>query len=200
MFAQSKVAVALLFSLLTPSLAQAQQADRSIDQSALVIFANGGGNSSLTDLNDAGTASLQTGWTAGGGVGLQVNRYLAVRGTFDFAEADGQSTSALSGQTLNRYFYGGDVQLRYPTASGLTPYLLLGAGAVTIDSPDNVAFDRFTKFAGKGGLGLEYALTPGNVGLFAQASSYVYDFDRNGFDKTQVDLLWTVGLNYRISY
>ena len=200
MFAQSKVAAALLLSLLAPGLANAQDEARPIDQSHIVLFANAGGNSSLTDLNDAGTASLQTGWTAGGGVGLQVNQYLAVRGTFDFAHAEGHATSALSGQALRRYFYGGDVQLRYPTASGIAPYVILGAGAVTIDNPDNVAFDRFTKFAGKGGLGLEYALPRSNVGLFAQASSYVYDFDRNGFDKTQVDLLWTAGVSYRISY
>ena len=200
MFAQSNLAAALLLGLLTPALANAQDDIRPIDQSALVIFANGGGNSSLTDLNDAGTASLETGWTAGGGVGVQLNRFLAVRGTFDYARSDGQGTAAISGQTLNRYFYGGDVQLRYPTASGLAPYLLLGAGAVTIDNPDNAAFDQFTKFAGKGGLGLEYALPRSNVGLFAQASSYVYDFDQNGFDKTQVDVLWTAGLNYRFSY
>jgi opacity protein-like surface antigen len=200
MFAQSNLAAALLLGLLTPALANAQDDIRPIDQSSLVVFANGGGNSSLTDLNDAGTASLETGWTAGGGVGVQLNRFLAVRGTFDYARSDGQGTAAISGQTLNRYFYGGDVQLRYPTASGFAPYLLLGAGAVTIDNPDNAAFDRFTKVAGKGGLGLEYALPRSNVGLFAQASSYVYDFDRNGFDKTQVDVLWAAGLNYRISY
>jgi opacity protein-like surface antigen len=164
------------------------------------LFANGGGNSSLTDLNDAGTASLETGWTGGGGVGVQLNRFLAVRGTFDYARSDGQGATAISGQALDRYFYGGDVQLRYPTASGLAPYVLLGAGAVTIDNPDNVAFDRFTKFAGKGGLGVEYALPRSNFGLFVQASSYVYDFDQNGFDKTQVDVLWTAGLNYRFSY
>lgn len=197
MLARSGIAAALALTLLAPATLSAQNTGGRAD---FVFHVNGGGNSSLTDLNDAGTASLQTGWSAGGGVGLQVNRYLAVRGTFDFAEADGQIGSALSGQTLNRYFYGGDVQLRYPTTSGLAPYLILGAGAVTIDNPDAIAFDRFTKFAGKGGLGLEYALNPSNVGLFAQATSYVYDFDRNGFDKTQVDLLWTVGLSYRISY
>lgn len=101
---------------------------------------------------------------------------------------------------MNRYFYGGDVQLRYPTASGIAPYLILGAGSVTIDNPDNVAFNRFTKFAGQGGLGLEYLLPRGNVGFFAQGGSYVYDFDRNGVNKTQVDVLWTGGLSYRISY
>jgi hypothetical protein len=200
MFAQSKLAAALLLYLFIPGIAKAQDEGRTIGRSSLVIFANGGGSSALTDLNDAGTASLETGWTAGGGVGLQVNRYVAVRGTFDFAQADGEGTSALSGQSLNRYFYGGDVQLRYPTASGFAPYLLLGAGAVTIDDPDNVTFDRFTKFAGKGGLGLEYALPQSNVGFFAQATTYVYDFDRNGFDKNQVDVLWTGGLSYRISY
>jgi hypothetical protein len=199
MFGQSKLATAILFSLLTPGLANAQQEIRTTTRPTFVIFANGGGNSALTDLNDAGTASLQTGWTAGGGVGLQVNRYVALRGTFDFAQADGEG-SALTGQTLNRYFYGGDVQLRYPTASGIAPYVLLGAGAVTIDNPDDLAFDRFTKFAGKGGLGLEYLLPRSNFGLFAQASTYVYSFDRNGFDKTQADVLWTGGLSYRISY
>jgi opacity protein-like surface antigen len=200
MFGKAKITAALLFSLLVPGIATAQDAGQTFDRPSLVLFANGGGNSSLTDLNDAGTASLETGWTGGGGVGVQLNRFLAVRGTFDYARSDGQGATAISGQALDRYFYGGDVQLRYPTASGLAPYVLLGAGAVTIDNPDNVAFDRFTKFAGKGGLGVEYALPRSNFGLFVQASSYVYDFDQNGFDKTQVDVLWTAGLNYRFSY
>jgi hypothetical protein len=200
MFGKSKITAALLFSLLVPGIATAQDAGQTFDRPTLLFFANGGGNSSLTDLNDAGTASLETAWTGGGGIGVQLNRFLAVRGTFDYAQSDAQGSTAISGQALNRYFYGGDVQLRYPTASGFAPYLLLGAGAVTIDNPDNAAFDRFTKFAGKGGLGVEYALPRSNFGLFAQASSYVYDFDQNGFDKTQVDLLWTAGLTYRISY
>lgn len=74
------------------------------------------------------------------------------------------------------------------------------AGKFTRPSFDNATFDRFTKFAGKGGLGVEYMLPNSNLGLFAQASSYLYDADRNGFDKTQVDVLWTGGLSYRISY
>jgi hypothetical protein len=53
---------------------------------------------------------------------------------------------------------------RLPLASR---YLLLGAGAVTIDNPDNAAFERFTKFAGKGGLGIEYALPGSDFGLDA---------------------------------
>jgi hypothetical protein len=200
-------AAALLLSLLAPAAGSAQATPTSISASqysvsnrpTLLFFANGGGNSALTNLNDAGTASLNTGWTAGGGLGVQLNRFAALRGTFDFArtEGEGSALGTLNGQRLNRYFYGGDLQLRYPTSSGFAPYLLLGAGAVTIDSKDDGAFESFTKFAGKGGLGVEYQLR-NNVGLFAQGATYVYDYDRGGFDKTQWDLLWTAGLSYRL--
>jgi opacity protein-like surface antigen len=197
MYAQSTATAALVLSLLAPSFAIAQTT-QTLDRPTAVFFANGGGNSSLTDLNDAGSTSLKTGWTAGGGAGVQLNRYVALRGTFDFAQADGESATPFAGQSLKHYFYGGDVQLRYPTANGFAPYVLLGAGAVTIDNPDNAAFNRFTKFAGKGGLGVEYTLPRSDFGLYAQANSYVYKFDRNGFDKTQVDLLWTGGVSYRL--
>jgi hypothetical protein len=199
MFARSGIAAALALTLLSPAALPAQGIT---SRPNFVVFANGGGTSALTDLNEPGTASLKTGWTAGGGVGLQVNPYVAVRGTFDFAQpkAEGVGAGTLDGQKLNQYFYGGDVQLRYPTRSGIAPYVLLGAGAVTIDNADDASFESFTKFAGKGGLGLEYLLPQNNLGLFAQANSYIYDYDRNGFDKTQVDVLWTAGLTYRFSY
>jgi opacity protein-like surface antigen len=198
MFTRSGISAALLFSLLAPAAASAQS---TAGQSSVVFFANGGGNSAVTDLNDAGTASLNTGWTAGGGVGWQVNPYVALRGTFDYARAKGEGAgNAFNGQRFNHYFYGGDLQLRYPTESGFAPYLLAGAGAVTIDNKDDPTFNRFTKFAGKGGIGLEYVPPQSNVGFFAQGTSYIYKFDRNGFDKTQADVLWTGGLSYRLSY
>ena len=124
-----------------------------------------------------------------------------MRGTFDFARAEGEGTgNSFSGQEFNHYFYGGDVQLRYPTTSGIAPYVLLGAGAVTIDNADNTAFESFTKFAGKGGAGIEYVVPGSNFGLFGQATTYVYQYDQSGFDKTQADLLWTGGLSYRLPH
>jgi hypothetical protein len=102
MFAQSTATAAtaaLVLSLLAPSIATAQTS-QTLDRPTVVFFANGGGNSSLTDLNDAGTTSLKTGWTAGGGAGVQLNRYVAVRGTFDFAQADGESATPFAGQSL----------------------------------------------------------------------------------------------------
>jgi hypothetical protein len=198
MFTRPNISVALLLSLLVPAAVSAQTAT---DRPSVVLFANGGGNSALTNLDDAGTSSLKTGWTAGGGIGLQINPYVAVRGTFDFAQAKGEgAASAFNGQRFNHFFYGGDVQLRYPTASGFAPYLLLGAGAVTIDNIDAAAFNRFTKFAGKGGIGLEYVPAGSDLGFFAQGASYIYKYDRNGFNKTQADVLWTAGLSYRLAY
>jgi opacity protein-like surface antigen len=199
MFTRLAIGAVLALSSVGPAILSAQS---GADRPRLILFANGGGNSPVTDLNEAGTASLKTGWTAGGGIGVQFNRNVALRGTFDFArsEGEGSAVGALSGQKLDHYFYGGDVQLRYPTSSGFAPYLLLGAGAVTIDNPDVAGYDTFTKFAGKGGLGVEYLFRQSNVGLFVQGTSYVYNYNRDGFDKTQVDLLWTGGLSYRLPF
>jgi hypothetical protein len=187
------VVAALVLSLVVPAAVSAQAGP------SLIYFANAGRSSALAGLNDAGTTSLQTGWSAGGGIGVQLSRFLAVRGGFDFArtEIGGGAAEPLNGQRLNRYFYGGDVQLRYPTASGFAPYLLLGAGAVTIDAKDDGDFESFTRFAGKGGAGIEYRLHQ-SVSLFAQGTTYVYDYAHGGFDRTQWDLLWTVGLSYRM--
>lgn len=187
---------ALALSLLAPAALVAQAPTSS--RPAIVVFGQGGGNSALTDLNQAETAKLRTGWTVGGGVGLQVNQYFAVRGTFDLAksEVEGLGAGTLNDQKLTQYFYGGEVQLRYPTASGIAPYVLLGAGAVTVDNTRDDTFTRFTKFAGRGGLGLEY-VTRSGVGLFAQGVAAAYKLERFGFDKTQADILWTAGLSYR---
>jgi opacity protein-like surface antigen len=166
-------------------------------QPSVVFFANGGGYSPLTDLNANGTASLNTGWSLGGGAGIQANRFVALRAVFDFGQDKGDAGStAFAGQKIRRYFYGGDVQLRYPMASGFAPYVLAGVGAVTIDPVNDPFLDRFTNLAGKAGLGAEYNMANG-LGLFVQGTSYFYKFDRAGLDKTQADLLWNAGLSYR---
>jgi opacity protein-like surface antigen len=195
----NRTMLAATLALLLPAVASAQTPTHgSYTRPSVVLFANGGGYSPLTDLNSGGTASLNTGWTAGGGAGIQVNPYLALRAVFDYAQDKGDVSSiAFAGDKIKRYFYGGDIQLRYPTVGGFAPYLLAGAGAVTIDGKNTTDLGRFTKFAGKGGLGVEYNLASG-LGLFVQGTSYIYKFDRGGFNKTQADLLWNAGLSYRL--
>jgi opacity protein-like surface antigen len=190
-------------ALVLPTLASAQAPTARSPEAgpAVVVFANGGGGSPATNLNDAGTADFKTGWSVGGGAGIQINQYLAIRGVFDYLRNKGEDNStAFAGQHFNNYFYGGDLQLRYPTVSGFAPYVLAGAGAVTIDNKDDATFQRFTKFAGKGGVGLEYAFPKSGAGMFVQGTSYIYKFDRGGFNKTQYDILWTAGLSYRFGH
>jgi len=191
-----------LLAILLPAVVSAQGPSFETKTGpSVIVFANGGGNSPLTNLNQTGTADLKTGWALGGGAGVQVNQYLAVRGVFDFARSEGSTNSTVfAGQRLNHYFYGGDVQLRYPTSGGFAPYLLAGAGAVTIDNKDDLTSNTTTRFAGKGGVGVEYSFPRNGLGLFAQGASYVYKFDRDGFDKTQFDVLWTAGLSYRFPF
>jgi opacity protein-like surface antigen len=191
--------LAATLALLLPAVASAQSPTYNDNRPSLVFFANGGGYSPLTNLNSSGTASLNTGWSIGGGAGIQLNRFVAVRGTFDYGRDKGDvGSTAFAGERLKHYFYGGDVQLRYPTLSGFAPYLLAGAGAVTVDGRNIPTLGRFTRFAGKAGLGVEYNL-PSGLGLFVQGTSYIYKFDRGGFDKTQADVLWNAGLSYRYS-
>jgi opacity protein-like surface antigen len=194
---QMKLAAAL--ALLLPAVASAQSASLDDNRPSVVLFANGGGYSPLTGLNSSGDASFKTGWSVGGGAGIQLNRFVAVRAVFDYAQdgPEAANTTFFADEKLKHYFYGGDVQLRYPMAGGLAPYLLAGAGAVTIDSDNIPSLQKFTKFAGKAGLGLEYS-RPSGVGLFVQGASYIYKFDRIGFDKTQADVLWNVGVSYRL--
>ena len=199
----TRIAIGAAGAVLIASLSASTvlSAQTSEHRPQVVVYGTGGGISPVTDLNTAGTASLKTGWSAGGGIGIQLHRNVAVRGTFDFAQAKGEGIAAgnLLGRKLNHYFIGGDVQLRYPTESGIAPYLFLGAGAVYLNTDLN-GYDSFTKFAGKGGLGVEYVIPRTNVGVFAQGTSYLYKYDRNGFDKNQVDILWTGGLSYRLPF
>jgi opacity protein-like surface antigen len=195
----TRTMLAAAVALLLPAVISAQSPSDP-GRPSLVFFANGGGYSPTADLNSSGTASLTTGWAVGGGAGVQLNRYVAVRAGLDYARSEGDDASiAFAGQTIRHWFYGADLQLRYPTSNGLAPYLLAGAGAVTIKGKDTPTLqDSFTKFAGKGGLGVEYNL-PSSLGMFVQGTSYIYKFDQGGFDKTQVDVLWNVGLTYRYS-
>jgi hypothetical protein len=57
-----------------------------------LLFVNGGGFSVLRDVTVEGL-DFKTGFNVGGGLGHQINRYLAIRGTFNYALADLQTTT-----------------------------------------------------------------------------------------------------------
>lgn len=189
-------AVALALALAAPVTAQ----DR-----AVVFFARGGGFNGLSDLDDAGTTDFKkVGFNVGGGVGVQVHRNVVLRGDLTFARNELRTNELATGNKLNRYFYDAAIQLQYPTASGLQPYVFAGGGAVTLD-PAGFSGDSKTKLAGTFGLGLNYQIPNTQFGLFAEGKSWLYKLDGMsgplaGVDKTQYDIAWTGGLSYKLPF
>jgi len=192
------LAVAGLFAVLTTSPAFAQEGEGR----GVVVFAQGGGFSPLTHLDELGSTDFKTGYNVGGGVAYQVNRYVAVRGNFTFARAEARYAGAgtindIAGTKFNRFLYDADVQLRYPRKGGAAPYVFVGGGAVTVKQDVTPEQPSFTKGAGKVGVGLSYRIPRSNVGLYVEGAGWLYKWDRNGFDKTQFDTTWSGGISYR---
>lgn len=191
--AMTLAAIALV-AVAVPAQAQAQSASSS---TGAVISVQGGGFTSVANLNDADTADFKTGFNVGGSVGYDVNKVVGVRGIFTFARSDSRGTALpviiKEGTKTDRYLYGGEVVLRAPVAGGVSPYLLVGGGAVTF-RPDTATSQNFTKPAGKVGAGVNVAIPNSNVSIFAEGGGWFYQFDKFGFDKTQFDLTWSAGV------
>jgi len=185
-----------------PASSQAQDGDRD---RGVVLRVQGGGYSPLAHLDPPDLVKFKTGFNVGGGIGYQVNRYVAVRGNFTWARDEGRDqtanfTSGINGVKFNRFLYDGDVQLRYPFASGVAPYVFVGGGGVTNkrrDFASNAPDRSFTKGAGKFGLGLGYEIPRSHVGVYAEGATWVYKWDRFGFNQTQYDTAWSGGITYR---
>jgi hypothetical protein len=190
-------------ALATPLLAQ----DRGIVQDRAVFFsARGGGFNGLSNLDDAGgTADFKkVGYSVGGTVGVQVHRNVAVRGDFTFARNELRNNQIATGSKLNRYFYDAALQLQYPTASGLMPYIFAGGGGVTLDEVNSSTPSKTTG-AGTFGLGFNYRIPNSPLALFAEGKSWVYKLKGmggalTGIDKTQFDVAWTGGASYQLPF
>jgi len=191
------LAVAATLALAVPAYAQSS----AQTSTGAVISVQGGGLTSVTDLNDAKTADFKTGFNVGGSLGYQFNPIVALRGTYTFGRSESRGTglpaTLKEGTKTNRQYYGAELQLRAPVAGGISPYLLVGGGAVTIKPDTTPSQDSFTKPAGKAGVGINFEIPASNVSVFAEGTGWFYSFDKLGFDKTQFDLAWSAGLTYR---
>jgi opacity protein-like surface antigen len=181
--------------LLAPTAAGAAD-----DEPGFLVYLQGGGYSPVTDLDDDGAASFDTGYVLGGGIGYRFNRHVALRTSFNYARTDVDLGRSQAGNVdFERLIYDIDLQLRFPTQSGFAPYVFAGGGGITME-PDIEGADSFTKGAGKFGLGFSYDFSNSGVSLFAEGTGWVYGFDRFGYDKTQVDIAWTAGVAYRFGH
>ena len=171
---------------------------------AVTFFARGGGYNGLTDLNDAGDADLKkVGYTVGGGIAVQLHRYISVRGDLSFGRNELQLDGTETDDELSRLAYTAAVQLQYPTAAGLEPYAFAGAGGITLHEVGTD--ENRTKPAGTFGVGLAYSIPRTPLALFVEGQGWVYKLDGlNGplsdYDKTQLDSGWSGGISYRLPF
>src|SRR5688572_25129197 len=100
----------------------------------------GAGFNGVTELNQTGNADFnKTGYTVGGGRGVELHKSIGLRGDFTFAINELRQNGIDAGLEHNRFFDDGSIQFKYD-ANGLKPYLFVGAGAVTlqpVDTTDN---------------------------------------------------------------
>jgi hypothetical protein len=172
---------------------------------AVTFSVRGGGFNGLTDLADGGAADFKTvGYSVGGGLGVELTRYVALRGDFTFARNELRLDGADSGDELNRYFYELAVQLQYPTEMGLTPYVFAGGGGITV-SEAGASGDSDTNGAGTFGLGVGYTIPQTGFGLFIEGRSWLFGADglnslMEPYDRNQYELAWTGGFSYRLPF
>jgi len=192
------LATAFAAAIWTPSTVHAQE-------HAVTVFAHGGGFNGLSNLNDAGTVDFsKIGYNVGGGLAVQLQRYVALRGDLTYARNQMQINGADAGTKLNRFFYTGAVQLQVPTSSGFMPYVYAGGGAVTLHEVGTSGQNK-TKGAGVFGLGLDYQVPGSQFGVFAEGTGWLWKASNlNGslsqYDKTQFDLGWSGGVSYRFPF
>ncbi len=185
-------ALLLVLAAATPLAAQA---DRGIE---LSVFASG--SKPLQDLNDIPSASFKSGFGAGGGVALVLDKNLGLRFDASFAKSDVTGTqlgSALVSTSWSRIMIGGDLVLRFPMANGIMPYFTTGGGAVMFSESGGRSPKRA---AGRFGAGLKFPIGD-KLGLFGQANAWIYDFDQKYFTyftKVQVDMVLSAGASFKL--
>jgi len=171
-------------------------------QQAVGLTVRGGVFNAVTDLNDAATKDFKkTGYNVGGGLNIDLHKYVALRGDFTFARNELRQNEIDTGFDLNRFYYDAGVQVQYATETW-KPYLFVGAGAVTLHPVGTTDNDK-TKFAGNAGLGISYNIPGTNFGIGIEGKGWLYEFNElpgqlSNFDKTQFETTWSAGLSYRI--
>src|SRR6266545_4471322 len=158
-------------------IAAAGGAPLAAQNNAVTLFARGGGYNGLTNLNDAGTADFKkTGYNLGGGVDVQLEKHVSLRGDFTYGRNELRTNSTPSGVKANRYLYDAAVQVQVPTSGGFEPYAFAGGGAVTVHQVGTSGQNK-TKGAGTFGLGLNYRIPGTQFGIFAEGKSWLYKVD-----------------------
>ncbi len=173
-------------------------------QRGVVLRALGGGYSHTANLNTIEPfAHFKRGFALETGIGVQLNKYFAVLGDFTFAQTKGLGQVAFVGDGVNRYYYGGRLEFRYPISGGFVPFVFGGGGRVHVDQQGvetSENFQHFTRAAGMFGLGLTYEIPKTRLALLAEGKGLAYKWVAAPFRRNQLDIAYAVGLTYRFGF
>lgn len=146
--------------------------------------------------------SLRDTYLLGGQVGVDFNQYIGLRGFYYQATKD----EKLSFDWGKLSVYGGDLVAKLNVARGLTPYMTLGGGYMSVykyyEGKENSDSNTGSGYFAKGGLGLNIPVTK-NIELFG-AANLVYTTDKEDYSKlTSPDQLrqhtmYNAGLRFQL--
>ncbi len=187
------------WTVLVVLLACAPGGPAEAQSGAFALYAQGGHHLPLAQLSDAGD-ELGSGVSYGGGAVVMLGQNVAVRAYVNRLSSNYSGDALmLEDRGFARLFYGGDLLIGWATDVGLAPYFFGGLGGVRID-PAQSGEESFAKFATRFGTGLNFLIQDARLTPFLEISSWIFDFDRLGFDKTQIDFTMSVGLAWTIPY
>ena len=169
----------------------------------LVLTLYGGGADHLADLQQGPPVWFMPGYAVGASVGLQLTPSFAIRGDFTYTRNPAErrtGSTEFSSADINRFYYGVTAELRRDIGAGVIPFVFAGAGAVTLDQLGPDQFRPTTKPALMGGGGLSYNIRRTPLAISGAVEGSVYRWDMAGFDRTMLDVTYTVGLSYRIGF
>lgn len=192
MIRPSVIAAALLLAA-APALSLAAQ------QREIIVTVYGGGADHLADLQKSPPAWFMPGYSVGASIGMQLTHSIGVYGDFTYTRNPVERAAPTVGfgdTDVNRFFYGAHAKFRYPL-NRWTPYVFLGAGAVSIDQLGLDSFRPTTRAAVMYGGGLLFALPRTRLALVGEIKGLTYNWNMAGFDRNMVDVTYSMGLNYR---
>jgi hypothetical protein len=201
------LAIIPLLALAAPASAQDYDDDFGdpVDASGgMVLLLHAGGFNALTDLNESGSANFKdTGYNIGGGLGWMLAAGPMFRANATYARNQLEITG-FDPTDYDRWFLDAAIQFQPSVTMDFRPYLFLGGGLVTLHEVGaDAGWD--TRPAGTAGIGFNFELPGSSFGLFAEGKGWVYrvsDFNGAlmGVDETQVDIVWSGGLSYRLPF
>jgi len=192
MIRPSVIAAALL-------LAAAPDPSLAAQQREIIVTVYGGGADHLADLQKSPPAWFMPGYAVGASIGVQLTHYIGVHGDFTYTRNPVERVAPTVGfgdTDVNRFFYGAHAEFRYPL-NRWTPYVFLGAGAVSIDQLGLDSFRPTTRPAVMYGGGLFYALPGTRLELVSEIKGLTYNWNMAGFHRNMVDVTYSAGLSYR---